>query len=98
MRTPELSINPEGPFKVHMLNDSGKIKAQLIAGAFDTLLITIIGICRPDQRFSEPTLQDPAGEGWPPVNNDEMKQFIFDLQNASFRAKRAMAMLPENQQ
>ena len=81
-----------------MLNDTGKSKAQTIAVAFDSLLSLIIYTAQPDPNKVSPTLQDPAAQGWPPVNNEEMKQFVFKLQEASFYAKRAMAMLPENQQ
>ncbi len=92
------TINSEGPFKVHMLNEEGKVKAQTLALAFDKLLYVVLSIARPDPKMSQPSVQDPLAEGWPPVNNEEMKQFVFKLQEASFYAKRAMAMLPENQQ
>jgi len=92
------AINPEGPFKVHMLNEKGKVKAQVIAMAFDSLLNVILNTVRPDPNSVQPTLRDPAAEGWPPANDTELTQFIFKLQEASFYAKRAMAMLPENQQ
>ena len=94
----DFSINPEGPFKVHMLNEDGKIKAQVLAGAFDQLLSLVLHNCRPDPYRVQSTIQDPAATGNPAVNTEELKQFIFKLQEASFYAKRAMAMLPENQQ
>jgi hypothetical protein len=94
----DLTINPEGPFKVHMLNEEGKVKAQCMARAFDLLLDAVVNLTRPDPSGVRPTISDPIGAGWPPVNQEEMRQFIFKLQEASFYAKRAMAMLPENQQ
>jgi hypothetical protein len=92
-----MTINPEGPFKVHILNEEGKRKASSIALAFDQLLSLIISVSRPDPRFVQPSLRDPAAQGYPTVNEEELKQMISKLQEASFYAKRAMAMLPENQ-
>jgi hypothetical protein len=94
----DLTINPEGPFKVHMLNEEGKLKAQCLASAFNTLLDLVISRTRPDPSKARSSMSDPAAHGWPPANNEEMRQFVFKLQEASFYAKRAMAMLPENQQ
>jgi hypothetical protein len=91
------TINPEGPFKVHMLNEEGKRKASSIALAFDQLLNLVLNVSRPDPRFVKPSFRDPAAQGYPTVNDEELKQMISKLQEASFYAKRAMAMLPENQ-
>ena len=94
----EIIVNPEGLFKVHMLNEAGKIKAVVIADAFNAALVVVISACRPDPTRVQPSLRDPMGEGRPAVNELELTQCILKLQEASFYAKRAMAMLPENQQ
>lgn len=94
----DLSINPNGPFKVHMLNEDGKMKAGVIASVFNAALDAVISVARPDPEQVQPSLRDPGGLGHPAVNELELTQCILKLQEASFYAKRAMAMLPENQQ
>ena len=92
-----VDLNPDGPFKVHKLNERGKLRAQVIAGAFNQLLSLVQNNARPEPPYKA-TISDPCAEGYPAVNTKELEQFILKLQEASFYAKRAIAVLPENQQ
>jgi hypothetical protein len=85
-----------GPFQAYALNEQAINKSVLIGNAFVLLWQTIVEVNRPDSSQAHPTLQDPAAQGWPPVNNEEMTQCLRKLQEASFYAKRAMSVLPEN--
>lgn len=96
-RKMDFTINPNGPFKVHMLNEEGKRKATTLSLAFQELLNLVQHTTRPQAPFAS-SLRDPAAQGYPAINELELTQFILKLQEASFYAKRAMAMLPENQQ
>jgi len=84
------------PFAVYILNEEGINKANELQEAFSFLLSFVTNMNRPKAPFAV-SIQDPAGEGYPAINTEEMRQFILRLQEASFHAKRAMAMLPENQ-
>jgi hypothetical protein len=85
-----------GPFQAYALNEQAINKSVLIGNAFVLLWQTIVEVNRPDPNQVHPTLQDPAAQGWPPVNDEEMTQCLRKLQEASFYAKRAMSVLPEN--
>jgi len=78
-------IRPE--FDAHMLNDAGKAKAIEIAGRFSALLESLEEIVGADSR------EMVVG-----ADSREMALVRTNLQNASFYAKRAMAMQPANQQ
>jgi hypothetical protein len=90
-------LNPDGPFKVHKLNERGMLRANVIAGAFNQLLDLVRNNARPEPPYKI-SVSDPCGQGYPASNTEELRQFIFKLQEASFYAKRAIAVLPENQQ
>lgn len=71
-------------FEVHLLNAEGIKKANEIALAFDALLTQLEDLC------SETAVRSP-------INGREMAIVRTDLERASFFAKKAMAILPENQ-
>jgi hypothetical protein len=85
-----------GPFQAYALNEQAINKSVLIGNAFVLLWQTIVEVNRPDPAKAQPTLRDPGALGLPPVNDEEMTQCLRKLQEASFYAKRAMSVLPEN--
>jgi hypothetical protein len=93
----DYEINPEGPFKSYTLNEEGVRKMRSLKVAFSELLNLVVSTARPDPRHALPTVQDPMGTGWPPINTEDMRQVILKLQEASFFATHAVALLPENQ-
>lgn len=70
-------------FGVHMLNEDGKAKAKAIAEAFDLLLETL---CPADVRL--PAICPPGRE---------LAIVKTKLEEACFFAKKAMAMVSQNQ-
>lgn len=76
-------------FEVHKLNMTGMRKAQELALLFDQFLRNVEKLCQVER-----------GELWviPPESGREIACVLTKLQEASFFAKRAMAMLPENQE
>lgn len=78
-------------FEVHLLNDGGIGKAKELAGAFDELLTKVIEICERPGTSGSITLPRNA------FNGRYLALVRTKLEEASFFAKKAMAVLPENQ-
>ncbi len=72
-------------FKVHKLNAAGLDRANELAAGFSELLNNVEGICTPKG--------DPRGPG-----GRELALVRTHLEQASYYAKRAMALQPENQE
>lgn len=68
-------------FEVHILNDEGIAKAKGIARAFDSLLITLEEVCLENGK----------------LGSREFSIVRTKLEEAAFFAKKAMALLPQNQ-
>lgn len=82
-------INSE--FAVHILNDEGIEKAKQLAASFDSFLEQLKKLCLHDQNRGGILL---AGNAY---NGREFAIVRTKLEEASFFAKKALAMLPENQ-
>jgi len=78
-------------FEVHLLNDEGIAKAKALAVAFDELLTKIEKLSLRPPEQGGITLPGHF------INGREMAIVRTHLEIASFFAKKAMAVLPENQ-
>jgi hypothetical protein len=70
-------------FEVHILNDVGIAKAKELAQIFDRALDSVLQLCVTNVE--------------PKLNGRELAIVRTQLETASFFAKKAMAVLPENQ-
>lgn len=78
-------------FEVHLLNDEGIKKAQELAEAFNELLNKVIAVSERPGTSGSITLPRSA------INGRYMSLVRTKLEEASFFAKKAIAVLPENQ-
>jgi hypothetical protein len=83
-------INNE--FQVHILNEDGIERAKQLAATFDAFLEQLKKLCLHDQQKYGGILL--AGNAY---NGREFAIVRTKLEEASFFAKKALAMLPENQ-
>lgn len=75
-------------FQVHILNERGIVKARNLAANFDNLLTSVL-----EEIFRSPADQIASNYS----NGREVALVRTHLELASFYAKKAMAMIPENQ-
>jgi hypothetical protein len=78
-------------FEVHLLNDRGIDKAKRLAAYFDDLLCRIEEIMDAEVTSELDSVRKAAS------HNRSMSIVRTKLEEASFFAKKAMAILPENQ-
>jgi hypothetical protein len=84
-----MSTHPE--FEVHILNEQGIANAKELANVFNELLTKVIEICERPGTSGSITLPRNA------FNGRYLSLVRTKLEEASFFAKKAMAVLPENQ-
>ncbi len=90
-RGKEMSLIKNTEFAVHILNEDGIKKAKMIAAVFDDALEELKTLCLRSSSAGGITLPSHF------LNGREFAIVKTKLEEASFFAKKAMAMLPENQ-
>lgn len=93
MEKPDNLYSIRDEFAVHMLNDNGKARAAAIAEAFSECLARIESLTAREPAADLPERDKRTGN-----NARELAIVRTKLQEANFFAKRAIAVLPENQE